>query len=122
MLIGLVEELAAATNVYAKIGFEAVLPCEWADDSVRWYGIGDHQYSTGTRILQGLPISLRQRLHIIENNGFNLGIRDIHKDDEGNYKCTSDNGTINYILYLIGECETCNLFHIYIVYTPSALY
>lgn len=59
MLIGLVEELAAAINVYAKIGSEAVLPCEWADDSVRWYGIGDHQYSSGTSILQGLPISLR---------------------------------------------------------------
>ncbi|XP_063399062.1 kin of IRRE-like protein 2 [Mytilus trossulus] len=98
---GLVEELAAAINVYAKIRSEAVLPCEWADSSVRWYGIGDHQYSTGTSILQGLPISLRQRLRIINDNGFNLGIRDIHKDDEGNYKCISDNGTINYNLYLI---------------------
>ncbi|XP_076116667.1 uncharacterized protein LOC143084144 [Mytilus galloprovincialis] len=101
LLSGFIGKIAAATNIYAKNGSQAFLPCEWADDSVRWYGVGDHQYSTGNNILQSLPISLRQRLQIINDNGFNLVINDIHKDDEGSYKCISDNGTINYNLYLI---------------------
>lgn len=106
MLVGFIGKIAAATNIYAKNGSQAFLPCEWDDDSVRWYGVGDHQYSTGKNILQSLPISLRQRLQIINDNGFNLVINDIHQDDEGSYKCISDNGTLNYNLYLIGEYKT----------------
>ncbi|CAG2228170.1 unnamed protein product [Mytilus edulis] len=98
---GFIEKIAAATNIYAKNGSQAFLPCEWDDDSVMWYGIGDHQYSNGNNILQSLPISLRQRLQIINDNGFNLVINDTHKNDEGSYKCISDNGTLNYNLYLI---------------------
>ncbi|OPL33812.1 hypothetical protein AM593_04678, partial [Mytilus galloprovincialis] len=105
MLAGFIEKIAAATNIYAKNGSQAFLPCEWDDDSVRWYGIGDHQYSTGNNILQSLPISLRQRLQIINDNGFNLVINDTHKHDEGSYKCISDNGTLNYNLYLIVDAN-----------------
>lgn len=89
--------------MYAKNGSDAVLPCEWADDSVKWYGIGGYQYSSRKDILESLPLSLQERLYIIDRDGYNLGISLIQKEDEGTYKCISDNGTEYYNLHLKGE-------------------
>lgn len=90
-------------DINAKSGSNATLLCPWTDDSVKWYGIYGHQYSSGKSILSSLPASLQERLDIWEKDGYNLRIKNVSKYDEGNYQCSSINGTKYTRMFLIGK-------------------
>ncbi|CAC5391038.1 unnamed protein product [Mytilus coruscus] len=88
-------------EINIKSGSNATLSCPWTEDSVKWYGIYGHQYSSGKSILSSLPPSLQERLDIWENDGYNLRIRNVSRYDEGNYQCSSINGTKYITMFLI---------------------
>ncbi|XP_071125361.1 uncharacterized protein [Mytilus edulis] len=88
-------------EINAKSGSNATLSCPWTEDSVKWYGIYGHQYSSGKSILSSLPPSLQYRLDIWEKDGYNLMIRNVSEYDEGQYKCSSSNGTKYITMFLI---------------------
>ncbi|CAC5416615.1 unnamed protein product [Mytilus coruscus] len=90
-------------EINAKSGSNATLSCPWTEDSVKWYGIYGHQYSSGKSILSSLPPSLQERLDIWENDGYNLRIRNVSGYDEGNYQCSSVNGTKYITMFLIAS-------------------
>ncbi|XP_076117792.1 uncharacterized protein LOC143085381 isoform X2 [Mytilus galloprovincialis] len=91
---------SSSEAIFSKIGSNATLECPWTEDSVKWYGIYGHQYSSGNSILSSLPSSLRARLDIWENDGYNLRITNVSGYDEGQYKCSSSNDTTFILMYL----------------------
>ncbi|VDI73957.1 Hypothetical predicted protein [Mytilus galloprovincialis] len=93
--------IGRSEEINAKSGSNATLSCPWIEDTVKWYGIYGHQYSSGKSILSSLPPSLQDRLDIWENDGYNLRITNVSGYDEGQYKCSSSNGTKYITMFLI---------------------